>query len=74
MRLRWIHRAPPQIRDLQVEPSPHVDDGTQRFPAPHKIQGRELTLKHGELKMIPKPAHQIEHLPQPLIIRNVITD
>ncbi len=46
----------------------------QRLAATHQIECRELVLKDRALKMVPKPAHQIEDFPQPLVIRNVVTD
>jgi hypothetical protein len=40
-----------------------MDDCTQCLPATHQIRRRKLTFKHGKLKMIPKPTHQLEDLP-----------
>jgi hypothetical protein len=51
-----------------------VDDGAQSLTATHQIGGRELALKHGKLKMVSKPAHQLEDLPQSLVVRDVVTD
>jgi hypothetical protein len=51
-----------------------VDDCAQSFPTANQIRRRELALEHGKLKVVPKPAHQLEDFPQSLVIRNVVTN
>jgi hypothetical protein len=40
-----------------------MNDLAQCLPTPHQIGRCELALEDRELKMIPKPAHQLEDFP-----------
>jgi hypothetical protein len=51
-----------------------VDNSPQSLAAPNQVRRRKLTLEDRELEVVSKPAHQLEDLPQPLIVANVITD
>ncbi len=51
-----------------------VNNSAQRLPAANQVGGRELALEDGKLKMVSKPAHHLEDLPQPLVIRYVVAD
>ena len=51
-----------------------MNNRRQLRPAPDQIPRRELALENRILKMIPKPAHGLEYLPQPLIVGNVVAN
>ena len=51
-----------------------IDNPAQRFATAHQIGCCELAFKNGKLQVVSEAAHQLEHLPQPLLVRDVITN
>jgi hypothetical protein len=51
-----------------------VNQLSQAELAPRQIRLRQLAFENGKLQMVPIPAHGLKDLPQPLLIRNVVTN
>src|SRR5271157_5678594 len=51
-----------------------LDNRPQLRAAPRQVHRRKLALEDGKLQMVPVPAHGLKHLPQPLLIADVVTN
>src|SRR5206468_1074620 len=51
-----------------------VDNLAELGAAPGQVHRRQLALEHGILKVVAVVPHGLEHLPQPLVLADVIAD